>query len=348
MSNLIATKEYMFFLERIKQDIQTAQQRAHFAVNQELILLYWRIGSDIIKRKQELGWGSDVIKLLATDLKHAFPEMKGFSQRNLVYMQTFASRFNEKEFTQQGVARLPWGHITHLLDKVKDYQILCWYAQKTVENGWSRTVLLTHIDNQSHIKFGNAQTNFALALPSPTSDLAHELIKSEYNFTFLGLAEQVSERVLERSLVGHIKDFLLELGSGFAYLGNQHRITVGQEEFILDLLFYHTQLRSYIVAELKLGKFKPEYLGQLNFYLTAVDKTLKHPDDHPTIGLILCQQADRLVVEYALSTVQNPIGVAQYRTVTEVLPKEYEQALPSPEQFQHLLDQIRQESSAKT
>lgn len=222
MSDLIATKEYTLFLERIKQDIQTAQQRAHFVVNQELILLYRRIGAEIIKRKQDLGWGSEVVQFLAADLKHAFPHMRGLSQRNLVYMQTLAKRFSEEEFTQQGVARLPWGHITHLLDKVKDYQTLCWYVQRTVENGWSRNILLTHIDNQSHLKFGNAQTNFALTLPSPTSDLAHELIKSEYNFTFLGLAEQVSERELESSLVEHIKDFLLELGSGFALVQFQH------------------------------------------------------------------------------------------------------------------------------
>lgn len=343
-SDLITTKEYTLLLEHIKQEIQGAQHRAHFTVNQELIVLYRRIGAEIIKRKQDLGWGSEVVKLLAADLKHAFPQMQGFSQRNLVYMQTLASRFGEEEFTQQGVARLPWGHITHLLDKVKDYPTLCWYVQRTVENGWSRNILLMHIDNQSHLKLGNAQTNFALTLPSPASDLAHELIKSEYNFSFLGLTEKISERELENSLVENIKDFLLELGSGFAYLGNQYRITVGQEEFVLDLLFYHTQLRAYIVGELKLGKFKPEYLGQLNFYLTAVDKTLKHQNDHPTIGLLLCQQADHLVVEYALSTVQNPVGVAQYRTITEKLPKEYAQLLPSAAQFQHLLKQVKQKA----
>lgn len=275
--------------------------------------------------------------------------MRRFSPRNLVYMQTLASRFNEDEFTQQGVARLPWGHITYALvsqGKRLSYYVLV-YIQKTVENGWSRNILLMHIDNQSHLKLGVAQTNFSTTLPSPTSDLAHELIKSEYNFTFLGLSERINERELEKRLVDHIKDFLLELGAGFAYLVNQYRMTVGQEVFLLDLLFYHTKLHCYVVVELKIGKFKPEYIGQLNFYLTTIDKTLKQPSDHPTLGLLLCQQADHMVVEYALSTIQNPVGVAQYRTVTEELPKEYESLLPSPQQFQHLLDQVNQKKRGK-
>lgn len=341
---LVTTTEYALFLEQIKHDIQMARQRAHLAVNQELIFLYWRIGSEIIRRKQELGWGAEVVNLLAADLKHAFPEMKGLSSRNLVYMQTLASRFSREEFTQQGVARLPWGHITHLLDKVKDQSTMGWYIQKVIEYGWSRNILLTHVSNQSHLKLGKCQTNFSITLPPPHSDLAQEIIKSEYNFSFLGLTERISERILEDSLISHIKDFLLELGSGFAYLGNQYRITVGQEEFVLDLLFYHTQLHAYTIVELKLGKFKPEYLGQLNFYLTAVDRTLKSPQDNPTIGLLLCQQADQVVVEYALSTAQNPMGVAQYHIVTKKLPKKYAEFLPSTEQFQRLLDQFKQKT----
>lgn len=329
------SKDYMLFFYEIKKDIQTSRVRAALSINKELILLYWRIGNEIIQRKQELGWGSEVVKQLSLDLKQTFPEMKGFGERNLVYMQTFASCYQDYEFTQALPAQITWYHNQTLLDKVKSPELRTWYIQKTIENGWSRNVLVMHIENQSHLKLGQAQTNFAATLPKPSSDLAQQLIKSEYNFDFLGLAEDVHERVIEKGLIDHIRDFLLQLGSGFAFLGSQYKITVGEEDFFCDLVFYHVRLRSYVVLEIKADKFKPEYAGKLGFYITAINKQIKLPDDSPTIGLLLCKQANKVVVEYALNDNKQPMGVAEYTTG---LPKEYQDLLPTPEQFQHLIN----------
>ena len=339
MSDIINSKDYITFLNDIKKDIQTSRVRAALAVNKELILLYWRIGNEVLKRKKEQGWGSEVIKVLSQDLKHEFPEMKGFGERNLVYMQTFAVSYPDYEFTQQLVAQIPWGHITHILDKISDTKIRIWYIQKTIENGWSRNVLVMHIEAQSHLKLGAAQTNFASSLPKPTSDLAQQLIKSEYNFEFLGIADDVHEKVVEKGLLDHVRDFLLELGQGFAFLGSQYKLIVGDEEFFCDLLFYHTRLRCHFVLELKVDKFKPEYAGKLGFYITAINRQLKHEHDNPTIGLLLCKKANKVVVEYALNDNRQPMGVAEYKTG---LPKEYQNALPTPEQFQHLMDTLEQ------
>lgn len=223
-SSILDSKDYLAFFNEIKKDIQTSRVKAALAVNRELILLYWRIGNEILTRKKEQGWGSEVVKALSQDLKHAFPEMKGFSERNLVYMQTFASSHPNYESTQQLVAQIPWGHITHLLDKVSDRETRIWYIEKTIENGWSRNVLVMHIEGKSHLKLGKAQTNFLTTLPSSTSDLAQQLIKSEYNFEFLGLATDVHEKVIEKGLVDHIRNFLLELGKGFAFMGSQYRV----------------------------------------------------------------------------------------------------------------------------
>ena len=336
--------QYNTFLQGIKQDVQAARLKAHISVNQELILLYWRIGHEILSRKQALGWGSSVIKQLSQDLKNAFPEMKGWGERNLVYMQTFASSYPDYEFTQTVSAQITWSHNQMILDKVKDPEIRVWYIEKTIENGWSRNVLLMHIENQSHLKLGKAQTNFSVTLPKPHSDLAQQLIKNEYNFEFLGLTEDVHEKMIEKGLITQIRDFLLELGNGFAYLGNQYKITVGSDDFFIDLLFYHVRLRCYIVIELKTGKFKPEHAGQLNFYITAIDRQIKNLEDNPTIGLLLCQHAESLVVEYSLETVHSPMGVAHYRTLSEVLPENLETYIPTPEQFRHLMAVSKQAS----
>lgn len=340
MTELLNTKDYIAFFNDIKKDIQTSRVRAALSVNKELILLYWRIGNEIIKRKKELGWGSEVVKTLAQDLKHTFPDIKGFGDRNLVYMQTFAAAFPDYEFTQQVVAQIPWGHNVDLLDKIKDYQTRAWYIQKTIENGWSRNVLGMQIESQAHLRLGQAQTNFKETLPALTSDLAQQLIKSEYNFEFLGLADDVHEKVIEKGLIDHVRNFLLELGNGFAFLGSQYKINVGGDDFFCDLLFYHTQLRCYIVIELKADKFKPEYAGKLGFYITAINRQLKHESDQPTIGLLLCKKANNLVVEYALHDHKQPMGVAEYKTG---LPAAYQNLLPTPEQFQHLLETIEEE-----
>ena len=340
--DVMNSKDYLSFLNDIKKDIQTSRVKAALSVNKELILLYWRIGNEIIRRKQELRWGSEVVKQLSLDLKHSFPEMKGFGERNLVYMQTFASSYKDYEFTQALPAQITWYHNQTILDKIKSPEARIWYIQKTIENGWSRNVLVMHIDSQSHLKLGQAQTNFAMTLPKPNSDLAQQLLKNEYNFDFLGLTDDVHEKVIEKGLIDHIRNFLLELGNGFAFLGSQYKITVGGEDFFCDLLFYQTRLRSYVALEIKVDKFKPEYAGKLGFYITAINKQIKLPDDGPTIGLLLCKKANKVVVEYALNDNKQPMGVAEYTTG---LPSRYKDLLPTQEQFQHLLNTLETEKS---
>ncbi len=335
-TDIINTKDYISFLNDIKKDIGTSRVRAHLAVNKELILLYWRIGNEIIKRKKTQGWGSNVIKQLSNDLKHEFPEMTGFGERNLVYMQTFASSYPDYEFTQEAPAQITWYHNQTILDKIKDTETRLWYIKKTIENGWSRNVLAMHIDAESHLKLGSAQTNFAINLPKPDSDLAQSLIKSEYNFEFLGLAGDVHEKIIEKGLIDNIRRFLLELGTGFSFLGSQYRVTLAGEEFVIDMLMYHVKLKSYIVLELKAGKFKPEYAGKLSFYLTAIDKEVKDENDNPTIGILLCQSANKLMVDYCLGDIRKPIGVSEYKS--GALPEDVKKYLPSQEQFQHLME----------
>ncbi len=339
LPNPINTTEYLNFLISIKEDIQTSRIRAALSVNKELVLLYWRIGNEIIKRKKSLGWGSEVVKALSQDLKREFPEVKGFSERNLVYMQTFASFYPDLAFTQGLPAQIPWYHNQTIMDKIKEPNLRVWYIQKTIENGWSRNVLVMHIEAQSHLKLGAAQTNFLQTLPKSSSDLAQQLIKNEYNFEFLGIAEAAHEKIIEKGLITHIRDFLLELGTGFAFLGSQYKLVVGDEDFFCDLLFYHMQLRAYVVLELKADKFKPEYAGKLGFYITAINRQLKKNEDNPTIGLLLCKKANKVIVEYALNDNKQPMGVAEYTTG---LPATYRDILPSQEQFQHLLETLKE------
>lgn len=337
MSDIINSKDYITFLNDIKKDIQASRVKAALSINKELILLYWRIGNEILKRKKEQGWGSEIVKVLSQDLKHEYPDMKGFGERNLVYMQTFASSYQDYEFTQQVAAQIPWFHNCLILDKTKQEEVRIWYIQKTIENGWSRSVLEMHIEAQAHLKLGAAQTNFSLTLPNPASDLAQQLIKSEYNFDFLGIGDNVHEKVIEKGLVDHIRAFLLELGVGFAFLGSQYRVELAGEEFFIDLLMYHVKLKCYVVIELKAGKFKPEYVGKLGFYTTAIDHEVKDDSDNPTIGLLLCQSANQIMVDYCLKDTKKPMGVSEYTTG---LPSKYKDLLPTPEQFQHLIDTL--------
>lgn len=330
------TKDYVTFLNSIKKDIQTSRIRAVLSVNKELISLYWRIGKGVLEKQSELGWGSKVIEQLSLDLKHSFPDIKGFSKQNLWYMRQFASEYGENEILQQAIGEIPWGHNIDIFTKLKDNNIRFWYIKKTIENGWSRNVLVMNIEAGTHLKLGAAQTNFNLTLPNPTSDLAQQLIKSEYNFEFLALADKAHEKAIEKGLINHIRDFLLELGKGFAFMGSQYRVELAGEEFFIDLLMYHVKLKAYVVIELKSGKFKPEYVGKLGFYTTAIDHEIKDDSDNPTIGLLLCQSTNKMMVEYCLKDSKKPMGVSEYQTV----PKEYENLLPSPEQFQHVLDTI--------
>jgi predicted nuclease of restriction endonuclease-like (RecB) superfamily len=307
---MMNTKDYMNFLNDIKKDIATSRVRAALSVNKELILLYWRIGNGILERQKEQGWGAKVIDILSQDLKHAFPDVKGFSKQNLFYMRQFSTEYNDYQFVQQTVGELPWGHNIEIITKIKDHAIRVWYIEKTIENGWSRNVLSMQIESKAHLRLGQAQTNFHNTLPSHTSDLAQQLIKSSYNFEFLGLSNDVHEKIIEKGLMDHIRDFLLELGTGFAFMGSQYRITLAGEEFFIDLLMYHVKLKSFVVIELKAGKFKPEYVGKLGFYTTAIDAEVKDASDNPTIGLLLCQSANKMMVEYCLKDTKKAMGRA--------------------------------------
>ena len=327
---------YADWLADLKSHIHSAQQRATLAVNRELVLLYWQIGRDILTRQSVQGWGAKVIERLAHDLRVAFPDMKGFSPRNLKYMRAFAQAWPEAEFVQQAAAQLPWFHLCTLLDKLKTREERDWYLAQTVKHNWSRNILGMQIETRLLERSGKAVTNFEFSLPKPQSDLARQSLKDPYRFDFLGLTDKAQEREIENALVKHVTEFLLELGAGFAFVGRQVLLDVGGDEFFIDLLFYHLKLRCYVVIELKAGKFKPEHLGQLGFYLTAVDAQIKHPQDGPTIGLLLCRSQNKVVAEYALRNNAQPLGVAEYQLL-ESLPAELQTSLPSIEQIEREL-----------
>lgn len=323
--------DYDALLKEIKARIRTAQTRAGLAVNRELILLYWEIGNDILKRQQNDGWGAKVIDRLARDLKAAFPEMQGLSSRNLKYMRTFAAAWPDELIVQQLVAQIPWGHNVRLLDKLTDPEARLWYARQTIEQGWSRAILEMQIESRLRERQGKAITNFDRTLPPPQSHLVHQTLKDPYNFDFLTLGEDTHERHLERGLLTHIREFLLEMGAGFAFVGSQYQITVGDQEFYLDLLFYHLKLRSFLVIDLKMRAFEPEDAGKMNFYLAAVDDLLRHPGDAPTVGIILCKTRNATIAEYALRNMSSPIGVATHLTteLTRSLPASLASDLPT-------------------
>ncbi|MGV1044539.1 PDDEXK nuclease domain-containing protein [Limnohabitans sp.] len=327
---------YSDWLAELKTRIHSAQQRATLAVNRELVLLYWQIGRDILVRQAEQGWGAKVIDRLAHDLRTAFPTMKGFSPRNLKYMRAFAEAWPDTEFVQAVLAQLPWYHQLALLDKLRSPETRRWYAAKAIEHNWSRNVLAMQIETRLHERSGMAVTNFETSLPKPQSDLALESIKDPYRFDFLGLTDEAQEREVEHALVKHVTEFLLELGAGFAFVGRQVLLDVGGDEFFIDLLFYHLKLRCYVVIELKAGKFKPEHLGQLGFYLTAIDRQVKSEHDNPTVGLLLCKSKNKVVAEYALGDKTQPMGIAEYKLL-ESLPAELQTSLPSIEQIEREL-----------
>ena len=324
---------YADWLAELKSRIHTAQQRAALAVNRELVGLYWQIGRDILERQTQQGWGAKVIERLAHDLRIAFPDMKGFSRANLMYMRAFAEAWPAAEIVQQAVGQLPWGHNLVLLTKLKDREARLAYAQRAIEHGWSRNMLSIHIETRLLEREGQAVTNFVERLPAPQSDLARNTLKDPYLFDFLDVGKEADEREIESALVQHITRFLLELGAGFAFVGRQVHIEVGGDDFFIDLLFYHLKLRCYVVVELKAGAFKPEHAGQLNFYLSAVDSQVKAEQDNPSIGLLLCRTQNRVVAEYALRDTNKPIGVAEYQLI-EALPKDLQSSLPSIEQIE--------------
>jgi len=328
---------YDDWLSDLKGRIHRAQQSAALAVNRELIQLYWQIGKDILARQAAQGWGAKVIERLAHDLRKAFPDMKGFSRTNLLYMRSFAEAWPDPQIVQQAVGQIPWGHNIVLLTKLKNSDERLAYAQKTLENGWSRNVLTMQIETGLLKRQGAALNNFEEQLPQAQSDLARESLKDPYRFDFLTLGEKAHERDIENALVHHVTEFLLELGAGFAFVGKQVPLEVGGDDFFIDLLFYHLKLRCYIVIELKAGDFKPEHLGQLSFYLTAVDQHIKAPEDQPTIGLLLCKTKNKVVAEYALGGKNQPMGIAEYQ-LQKALPKTMESNLPSIEHIERELE----------
>jgi len=329
---------YDKLLNALKDRIRRAQVRAALAVNQELITLYWQIGRELLTREAEQGWGAKVVERLARDLKREFPEIKGFSARNMRYMKSFAEAYPDEAILQRSVAILPWRHNIALLEKLKSSEEREWYIQQAIENGWSRDMLVFHIENNLHRRMGEAITNFDQVLPKTQSDLAKSLLKDPYHLDFLSLSQDAQERDLEQALVTHIQDFLLELGVGFAFVGRQFPIEVDGRDYRIDLLFYHLRLRCYVVIELKIGDFEPSFGSQVNFYISAIDDLIRHPDDQPTIGLILCTSKSKTVVEYALRNLNTPIGVATHR-----LSKEITESLPSVEQLEMELEQVLSE-----
>lgn len=337
----VLSKTYQELLEHLKQHIRTARIRAALNVNRELILLYWQIGRAILERQAQEGWGAKVIERLAADLRGEFPEMKGLSRANLFYMRAFAEAYPDEQMIQQLVGQLPWGHNVVILTKLKDPGLREWYVRACIEHGWSRTVLEAQVETRIHERTGRAITNFHRSLPEPQSELAQQILKDPYNFEFLTMHDAAVERDLHKGLLGHLKDFMLELGVGFAFVGSNYRLEVGGEDFYLDLLFYHLKLRSFVVVELKTTEFKPEYAGKLNFYLSAVDDLLRHPHDNPTIGILLCKGKIRVIVEYALRDVHKPMGVAEYQ-LAKTLPEHFQGSLPTVEQLEAELTTVEE------
>ncbi|MBU0699876.1 DUF1016 family protein [bacterium] len=330
---LLLPVDYADWISSLKKRIVGARQRIVLSANEEQIRLYHDIGRDILDRQNRQGWGARVIDHISVDLRDAFPGMKGFSASNLKYMRFFAQECPDIKIGQQSADQLPWFHIVTLITKITDSTLREWYARETINQAWSRDTLVMHIKNQLHLCQGAAVTNFNKRLTPPQARMAVEILKDPYHFDFLGLGDEAHERDIENALIRHITRFLLELGAGFAFIGRQFRLEVEGDEFFIDLLFYHTKLKCYVVVELKSTAFKPEHAGQLNFYLAAVDAQIKTMDDKPTIGLLLCKTRKRLVAEYALSGIDKPIGVAEYQLI-RALPEPLDTSLPSVEEIE--------------
>ncbi len=326
---LMNSSEYISIVENIKREIKAAQYRAAIHANVDMLLLYHDIGCVINEHKL---WGNRFIDNLATDIRIDFPESKGYSVRNLKYMAKFAETYPNREFVQTVSAQIPWSHNIAIIEKVKDPEQRIWYIQKTAENGWSHNVLIHQIESGLYQRqvLVDKVSNFESRLPSLQSELAAQTMKDPYVFDFIPFREEMLERDIEQALVRDVTKLLLELGTGFAFLGNQYHLNVGGDDFYIDLLFYNLNLRCYVVIELKAGDFKPEYAGQLNFYLSAVDGILKKEEDNPSIGLLLCKSKNNLVAEYSLKDISKPIGVSEYK-VTSSLPNALEEQLPSVE-----------------
>lgn len=327
--------DYGEVLQEIKQRIQQERLRVILAANAAMVLLYWDIGRMILERQQQAGWGAKVIDRLSEDLRVAYPDMRGLSPRNLKYMRKFAAAWPDRAIVQESLARITWYHNIALLEKLSQPEERLWYARMVVETGWSHNILELQIAGRAHERHGRALTNFPATLPPADSDMAVQVFKDPYLFDFLGTADPRREREVEQALVDHIQRFLLELGTGFAFVGRQVHLEFASHDYYLDLLFYQLKLRCYVVIELKAVPFDPGFVGKMNVYLSAVDDLLQHSDDKPTIGLLLCRSKDRIVVEYALRDLKKPIGVAEWETrIVEALPEELRGSLPTVEEIE--------------
>ncbi len=345
MNEIVPKADYRQWITSIKTRVQTARIKAAVAVNRELLELYWFLGEQILEKQASARWGDGFLKQMSKDLLAEFPDLKGFSHRNLKSIRqwhlfwTDDSAIGKQAVSQlpanpsQLVSQIPWGHNILLIQKLKDPADAFFYVQKTIENNWSRSVLTHHIESQLHLREGKAITNFQTTLPEPESDLAQQLLRDPYNFDFLTLTQRHNERELENGLVDHLTKFLLELGAGFAFVGRQYNIEVDGDEYSIDLLFYHLKLHCYVVIELKVDKFKPEYAGKLNFYVSAVDAQVRADPDAPTIGILICKSKSDIKVEYSLRDLKKPIGVSEYQ-ITENLPDELLSSLPTIEQIE--------------
>jgi predicted nuclease of restriction endonuclease-like (RecB) superfamily len=339
MDIMVNKREYKVFLQEIKQRVYRAQYDALKAVNKELIALYWDIGKMIIERQEKEGWGKAIVETLASDLQKEFIGMQGFSERNIWYMRNFYQTYYENIKLQPMVAEIGWTHNVVIMDRCKSPSEREFYIRMTRKFGWTKNVLIHQINNQTYEKTLLNQTNFDKVLPSKIRNQAKLAVKDEYTFDFLGLGEEHGELEVECALIEKINRFLIEMGGVFTFAGNQFRIEINGKEFFIDILLYHRRLRCLVAVELKVGEFKPEYAGKMQFYLSALDDLVKMRGENPSIGIILCKSKDRTIVEYALRESKKPIGVATYK-ITSQLPKALRLELPSPEQMGRLFEEI--------
>ena len=341
MENNIDISEYKQILESVKNEILKSQYKAMQVVNKELIFMYWHIGKIIVDNSK---WGNKFIDNLSIDLKLEFPEVTGFSVRNLKYMKKIAKEYPDFEFVQQVVAQIPWGHNIILIDKVKNIEERKWYINQSIINGWSRSLLTMQIESKLYERqvIVEKVTNFPTTLPDIQSDLAIQTMKDPYLFDFISLKGKVKEIEIEQAMIDRIKDVLIELGKGFAFVGEQYKITVSEKEYFIDLLFYHLKLKCYVVVELKAREFEPTDAGQLNFYLSAIDDLVKDETDNATIGLLLCKNKDNFTAEYALRNISSPIGVSEYKLL-EDMPEYLQSQLPTEEDLNLHIDIIENE-----
>jgi predicted nuclease of restriction endonuclease-like (RecB) superfamily len=343
MENNHINIEFNNWIKTLKQKVHSARQKIAFSLNSQLLELYWEIGKDVDSKLRNSNWGSNIIEKISLELISEFPDIKGFSKRNIYAIRQWYSFYSQKyEFVPQTVAQIPWGHNRLIISKIKDIEIAEFYSEQCLKNAWDRDTLEIQIKSNYYSRIGKSANNFETTLLDNQSKLANETLKDPYNFDFLGLQEDALEKVVEDELTKHITKFLLELGKGFAFVGRQYKIEISENDYFIDMLFYHLELRAFVVVELKSGKFKPEYAGKLNFYLSAVDSQLKKDLDNPTIGILLCKSKDRIEAEYALRDINKPMGISEYK-LTEAIPENIKYKLPSIEELENELEKKENE-----